>query len=108
MRTLSNAVDMFVAYKWSVIVKHNTWMYVIQCYMFQSNEPSSGITLQKFTKEDNLQYAYCNLSYVLVYLGCLNVWKVMPVYGMSAETCCTGWKILKGLCFTLILNWCSV
>jgi len=43
---LRNTNPQGIEYKWSITAKHNSLIFVIQCCIFQFNEPSSGFTLQ--------------------------------------------------------------
>jgi len=37
-------------YEWSISVRHDTLVFVIQCNMFQFNEPSSGVIYKNLKK----------------------------------------------------------
>jgi len=48
--SLCGEFNVRVEYKRSITVRHNTLIFVIQCYMFQFNEQSTGIILQQCEK----------------------------------------------------------
>jgi hypothetical protein len=87
----------YIQYKWSIPVKHNPLIFVIQCYTIWFNEPSSGITVHKLKKSKYV----CNMHHWLVRSHwCTNIYYNIPcVCTITQNQVYASCRISSLLCF---------